>query len=161
MVPVSLKCHTSIFITGRHVNWCPFSRSNVRIIWCWCFRLGNSNIRASAQPMVSFSGFYESHKIPPSSDARSIVLPHHNGHWNGQQSGYMLHYCCVDCHPCGCRGDMEQVVARWQHPVAFGEALVMLHWAMRSILRRHTAMAIKIACNGGAFFCRYRLFWLL
>jgi len=108
--------------------------------------------------MVLFSGFYESHKIPPSSDARSIVLPHHNGHRNGQQSGYMLHYCCVDCRPGGCRGDMEQVVARWQRPVASGEALVMLHWAMRSILRRHTAMAIKIARNGGAFFCRYRLF---
>jgi len=63
----------------------------------------------------------------------------------------MFHYCCDDCFPGGRRGNTEQVVARWQHPVASGEALIMLHWAMRSILHRRTAMAIKIARDGGAF----------
>jgi hypothetical protein len=53
---------------------------------------------------------------------------------------------------------MEQVVARWRRPVASGEAPVMLHWAMPSVLHRHTAMAIEIACNEGAFVCRRRLF---
>ena len=49
-------------------------------------------IRASARPMVAFSGFYESHKPPPLGDARGIVPPHRDGHQNGQQSGYMLHH---------------------------------------------------------------------
>jgi hypothetical protein len=51
--------------------------------------------------MVAFSGFYESHEPPPSGDAHGIVPPHRDGHQNGQQSGYMLHYCCVDLRPCG------------------------------------------------------------
>ena len=50
-------------------------------------------IGASARPMVAFSGFYESHKPPPLGDARGIVPPYRDGHGNGQQSGYMLHYC--------------------------------------------------------------------
>ncbi len=70
----------------------------------------------------------------------------------------MFHYCCVDCCPGGRRGNTERVVARWQHPVASGEALVMLHRAMRSVLHRGTAMAIKIARDGGAFVRRRRLF---
>ncbi len=41
--------------------------------------------------MVAFSGFYESHEPPPLGDARSIVLPHRNGHQNGQQVGT----CCI------------------------------------------------------------------
>jgi hypothetical protein len=45
--------------------------------------------------------------------------------------------------------------------VASGEALVMLHQAMRSVLHRRTAMAIEIAHNGGAFVRRRRLFRLL
>jgi hypothetical protein len=40
--------------------------------------------------MVAFSGFYESHKPPPSGDAWGIAPPHRNGHRNGQQSGYMF-----------------------------------------------------------------------
>jgi hypothetical protein len=40
--------------------------------------------------MVAFSGFYESHKPPPSGDAWDIAPPHRNGHRNGQQSGYMF-----------------------------------------------------------------------
>jgi hypothetical protein len=45
--------------------------------------------------------------------------------------------------------------------VASGEALVMLHWEMRSVLHRRTAMAIEMARNGGTFVCRRRLFRLL
>ena len=77
--------------------------------------------------MVVFSGFYESHEPPPSGDARGIVPAHRGGHQNGQQSGYILHNCCVDHRPGGLRGNTEQVVARWWRPVASGEALVMLH----------------------------------
>jgi len=42
--------------------------------------------------------------------------------------------------------------------VASGEALVMLHQAMRSVLHRRTAMAIEMAHNRGAFVRRRRLF---
>jgi hypothetical protein len=115
-------------------------------------------IRPSACLMVAFSGFYESHKPPPSGSVRGIVPPHRDGHQNGQQSGFMFHYSCVDCCPGSRRGNMEQVVARWWRPVASGEAPVMLHWAMPSVLHRHTAMAIEIACNEGAFVCRRLLF---
>jgi len=69
----------------------------------------------------------------------------------------MFHYCWVDCRPGGRRGDTERVVARWQRPVASGEALVMLHRVIRSALHRCTAMAIKIARDGGAFIRRRRL----
>ncbi len=48
-------------------------------------------IGGSDHPMVVFSGFYESHEPPPSGNARGIVLPHRDGHQNGQQSGYMFH----------------------------------------------------------------------
>jgi hypothetical protein len=70
----------------------------------------------------------------------------------------MFHSRCVDCRPGGRRGDTERVVAQWRRPVASGEALVMLHWAMRSVLHRRTAMAIEIACDGGAFICNCSLF---
>jgi len=40
--------------------------------------------------MVAFSGFCESHKPSPLGDALGIIPPHHHGHQNGQQSGYML-----------------------------------------------------------------------
>ena len=39
--------------------------------------------------MMAFGGFYESHKPPPSGDARGIVPPHHDGYQNAQQSGYI------------------------------------------------------------------------
>jgi hypothetical protein len=70
----------------------------------------------------------------------------------------MLHHRCVDCCSGGRRGDTERVVARWRHPVASGEVLVMLFWEMRSVLHRRTAMAIEIARNGGAFVRRGSLF---
>jgi hypothetical protein len=52
--------------------------------------------------------------------------------------------CCLfACSPDGRWGNTEQVVAQCQHPVASGVALDMLHWAMRFVLHRQTAMAIK------------------
>ncbi len=58
--------------------------------------------------------------------------------------------CClfVCCHG-GCWGNMEQVVAQWQRPVASKVALDMLHWAMHFVLHRHMAMAIEMAVVGG------------
>ncbi len=149
MVPISLICHTHIFSRGQHVNWSPFSRWNVRINQRWCVRL--DAIRASAHPLVAFSGFYESHECPPSSNVRGIVPPHCDGLQNGQQSGYMLHHPCVDCRPGSLWGNTERGVARWQRPVVLGEALVMLYREMCSVSHRRTAMAIKMACDRGAF----------
>ena len=111
--------------------------------------------------MVAFSGFYESHEPPPLGDVCGIVPPHHDGHQNGQQSGYILHNRCVDCRLGGHRGDTERVVARWRHSVASGQALVMLHWAMHSVLHRRTSMAIEMALGRGTSVHRCRLFRLL
>jgi len=111
--------------------------------------------------MAVLSGSYESPGPPPSGDARGIVPPHRNHHHNGHQSGYILHYHCVDCRPGSCRGDTERVVTQWRRSVASGEALVMLHWAMRSVLHRRTAIAIEMARNGGTFVRHHRLFRLL
>jgi hypothetical protein len=71
--------------------------------------------------------------------------------------GHVAHRC-VDCIPGGRRGNTEQVVARWQSLVAFMKAMDLLHWAMRSVFHRRTAMAIEMARNGGAFIRRRRLF---
>ena len=108
--------------------------------------------------MAVFSGLYESPGPPALGDARSIVLPHRDDHQNVHQSWYILHYCCVYCLPGGRRGNTERVVAQWRRSVASGEALVMLHWAMRSVPHRRTAMAIKMACDGGTFVRRRRIF---
>ena len=108
-------------------------------------------IGVSARPMAAFSGFNESHEPPPLGHVRGIVPPHRDGHRNSQQSGYMFHFCCVDCCPGGRRGDTERVVARWRRSVASGEALVMLHLAMCSILHRRTTMVIEVAHGGGTF----------
>ena len=124
----------------------------------WCVRL--MPIRVSACPMAVFSGFYESHEPPPLGKVCSIAPPLRNDHQNCQQSGYILHRCFVACCPGGCRGDTEQVVTRWQCPVASGEAMVMLHCAMCSILLQCVQVAIEMACNGGAFVCPCRLFCL-
>ncbi len=53
------------------------------------------------------------------------------------------------CCPGSRWGNMERVVAGFRRPVASGVALDMLHWAMRFVLHRRTAMAIKTANNGG------------
>ena len=109
------------------------------------------NIVVSAHPMAAFSGFYESHEPPPSGYVHGIVPPHHDGHQNGQKSGYMFHNCWVDCCPGGCLGNMEQVVAQWRRPVASGEALVMLHQVMCSVLHRRTAMVIELFATAAYF----------
>ena len=107
------------------------------------------NIRASARPMVAFSGFYESHKPPPSGDVRGIVPLHRDGHRNSHQSGYMLHRCIVCCRPGGLRDNTERLVTRWRRPVASGVALDMLHWEM-----------LQLLLQGAAFVCHRRLFCL-
>jgi len=118
------------------------------------------NIGASARRMVAFSGFYESHEPPPLGDVRGIVPLHRDGHRNGHQSGYMLHCCFVCCHPGGCQGDTERVVARWWHPVASSVALDMLHWEMMHVLLQCLHIAIEMSSDGGAFVRRRRLFCL-
>jgi len=118
-------------------------------------------IGVSARPMAAFSGFYESHEPPPSGDARGIVPPHCDDHQNDQQSGFILHRRTVCCHPGGRRGNTERVVARWRRPVASIKALDLLHRAMHAVSHRPTAMAIKMARDGGAFVRRRRLFRLL
>ena len=110
-----------------------------------------SNIGVSARLMAAFNVFFESHEPPPSGDARGIVLPHHDGHQNGQQSVHMLHHHRVDCHPGGRRCDTERAVAQWQRPVASDEALEMLHWAMLCALLQRLHMTIEMACKGGTF----------
>ncbi len=111
--------------------------------------------------MAVFSGLYESTGPPPLGDARGILPPHRNRYRNGHQSGYILHYRCVDCRPGGRRGNTERVVTRWRRSVASGEALVVLHRAMRSVSHRRTAVAIEMARDGGTFVRRRRLFRLL
>ena len=111
--------------------------------------------------MAAFSGFYESHKPPPSGDARGIVPAHRDGHRNSQQSGFILHRRTVCCRPGGRRGNTERVVARWRRLVASIKALDLLHRAMRAVSHHRTAMAIKIASDEGAFVRRRHLFQLL
>ncbi len=48
---------------------------------------------------------------------------------------------------------LEQVLAWWWHPVASSEALDLLYRAMRAVLYRRTAAAIKMASLFGTFFC--------
>ena len=40
--------------------------------------------------MAAFSGFYESHKPPPSGDARGIIPPHRDGRQNGHSMFCLL-----------------------------------------------------------------------
>ncbi len=111
--------------------------------------------------MAAFSGVYESHKPPPLVDARGIVPAHRHGHRNDQQSGFILHRRTVCCRSGGRRGNTERVVARWRCLVASIKALDLLHRVMRAVSHHHTAMAIEIASDGGAFVRRRHLFRLL
>jgi hypothetical protein len=52
----------------------------------------------------------------------------------------------------GRRGDTAQALARWQHPVAYSEALDVLHPSMRPALYCCIAMAIEIVVDLPAFF---------
>jgi hypothetical protein len=111
--------------------------------------------------MAAFSGFYESHKPPPSGDARGIVPAHQNGHRNSQQSWFILHRRTVCCRPGGRRGNTERVVTRWRRLVSSIKALDLLHREMRAVSHHRIAMAIEIASDGGAFVRRRHLFRLL
>jgi len=92
---------------------------------------------------------------------RMIVPAHRQGHRNGQQSGHILHRRFIFCCPGGRRGDTEQVVARWRRLVAFMKALDLLYQAMCAVSHHRTAMAIKMASNGGTFVCCGRIFCLI
>jgi hypothetical protein len=60
-------------------------------------------------------------------------------------AGVFVDCCLYACCPGSRWGDTEQVVARCRRPVASGVAVDMPHWAMPSVLLRHTAVAIKMA----------------
>ncbi len=62
--------------------------------------------------------------------------------------------CCLFAYcPGGRWGNTEQVVTQCRHPVTSRVALDMPHWAMPSVLLRHTNMAIKTTGGQGAFVC--------
>ncbi len=65
--------------------------------------------------------------------------------------GAFVDCCMFTCCPGGRWGNTEQVVAQCRHPVASGVALDMPHWVMPSVSPGCTAVAIKMANNGGAF----------
>jgi hypothetical protein len=56
--------------------------------------------------------------------------------------GVLFDYCLFARCLGGRWGDTEQVVAQCWRPVASGEALDMMHWAMPSVLLRRTTVAI-------------------
>jgi hypothetical protein len=75
--------------------------------------------------------------------------------------GVFVDCCLFACCPGGRRGNKEQVVAQWLHPVAYRVARDMPHWAMPSVSLRHTAMTIEMAGNSGTFVRLHHLFCLL
>ena len=86
------KDHIQLTARSHHLRRLKLLKDNEFVALRYPFY----NIGASAHPMAAFSGFNGSHDPPPSGDARGIVPLHHDVDQNGQQSGYMLHYCCVD-----------------------------------------------------------------
>ncbi len=66
-------------------------------------------------------------------------------------SGVFVDCCLFACCPGSCWGDTEQVVAQWRLTGASSVALGLLHRAMPRSLLQCIRMAIKMACNGGAF----------
>jgi hypothetical protein len=71
-----------------------------------------------------------------------------------------FHCCCFAWEPGSCRGNTEQLVARWWGPKASGIALDILHWAMCSILLQCICMAIEMARDRGTFVHHRLLFCL-
>ncbi len=65
--------------------------------------------------------------------------------------GVFVDCCLFACCPGSRRGHTEQVVARWQRPVASEVALDLLNWVMLSVSPRCTAVAIEMANNRDAF----------
>jgi len=90
--------------------------------------------------------FCKSQEPPTPGDAHGIVPLHRHNHQHDQQSG---HFDC--CRPGGHRGNMERVVAQWQHLVANIKVLDLFRWAMCVVLYHHTVMGIEMASNGGTF----------
>jgi hypothetical protein len=70
--------------------------------------------------------------------------------------GAFVDCCLFACCPGGRWGNMEQVVAQCQHPVASGVALDMPHQAMPSVSLRRIRKAFKTGRNGGAIFRHYQ-----
>ena len=71
-----------------------------------------------------------------------------------QLKSFFVCVCCVvaiDDHG-GCRGDVVQVIAQWQSPVAPREALVVLYRVMCAALHRPIRMAIEMASKPRVFF---------
>ena len=68
------------------------------------------------------------------------------------KAGGILHHRFVCCRSGSRQGNTERVVTQWRHLVAFIKALDLLHKAMLMVVHHCTAMAIKIARNGGTFF---------
>ncbi len=50
------------------------------------------------------------------------------------------------------RGNTAQAIDRWQHPVAYSEAMDVLHRAMCPALYRRICMTIEIASDSPTFF---------
>jgi hypothetical protein len=50
---------------------------------------------------------------------------------------------------------LATILAQWRHPVASNNALDLLHQAIRAVLYRRTAVAIKTASKVGQFFHRH------
>ncbi len=63
--------------------------------------------------------------------------------------GVFVDCCLFACCPGGHQGNMEQIVAQWRRPEAYGVALDMLHRVIQAALHPCIHMAIKMANNGG------------
>ena len=79
---------------------------------------------------------------------------------NTEQLFHHRYFAC-DPDPSSRRSDTERVVTRWRRPVTSGVVLDMLHQAMLSVSHCCTAMAIKMASDGGTFIPCLCLFCLL
>ena len=75
--------------------------------------------------------------------------------------GTLIRRCFVCCCPGGRWGNTEWVVAQLWCPVASRVALDMPHWVVLSVLLRHTASAIKMANDRGAFVPHCCLFCMI
>ena len=161
MIVITIWCATPLLLLGQLE---PFFNDLMMKYYTPEIGVGMSDWCLSEQVLafVAFRGFYEYHEPPPSSNACGIVPAHRNGHQNCQQSGHILYLHFVCCRPGSRQGDAEPLVAQWQHPVASGEALVMLHRAMPHVpLQCHrTAIEMACDCDGGAFILCRRLFCL-
>jgi hypothetical protein len=94
-------------------NWCshvPFKWSDIILAQWWCPVASSEALDLLHQGM---------HAVTYQRIAMAIKMV-------SLFSTFFLVCCC----PGGCWGDTEHVVARWRRPVASGEALDKLHWAV-------------------------------